>query len=100
MGNLEGYIMNIIVNFDWVEIIGNLVGGVFNGIQFFFSLLVFGGIIFIMIIIDELRFRYRGLLLDLVRNFFFKLIVIKVLEVMVFFKFNKFQLNLVDDEGW
>lgn len=32
MGNLEGYIMNIIVNFDWVEIIGNLVGGVFNGI--------------------------------------------------------------------
>lgn len=92
--------MNITANPDRVEIIGNSVGGVFNGIQSLFSLLAFGGTIPTMTITDEPRFGHRGLLLDLARNFFPKSTVIKLLEVMALFKLNKLQLNLADDEGW
>lgn len=99
-GNPEGYTMKITANPDRVEIIGNSVGGVFNGIQSLFSLLAFGGTIPTMTITDEPRFRHRGLLLDLARNFFPKSTVIKLLEVMALFKLNKLQLNLADDEGW
>ena len=96
----EGYTLNITTSPDRVEIIGNSVAGVFNGIQSLFSLLAFGGTIPTLSITDEPRFQHRGLLLDVARNFFPKSTIIKILEVMALFKLNKLQLNLADDEGW
>lgn len=52
------------------------------------------------VIKDAPRFRYRGFLLDVSRNFQDKGTVYKVLDMMAFFKLNKFQLTVANDEGW
>lgn len=51
-------------------------------------------------IVDAPRFEFRGLMLDVARNFQSKDEVLKVLELMARLKLNKLHLHLVDDEGW
>ncbi|WP_162558683.1 family 20 glycosylhydrolase [Robertkochia solimangrovi] len=51
-------------------------------------------------IIDMPRFSYRGLHLDVARNFQSKEAVMKLLDVMARYKLNKFHFHLTDDEGW
>ena len=49
---------------------------------------------------DAPRFPYRGLHLDVARNFQKMDTVKKVLDLMSFYKLNRFQFHLTDDEGW
>ncbi|XP_033725091.1 beta-hexosaminidase-like [Pecten maximus] len=49
---------------------------------------------------DQPRFKYRGLHLDVARNFHPKEEVLRLLDVMAIYKLNKFHLHLSDDEGW
>lgn len=49
---------------------------------------------------DAPRFEYRGLHLDVSRNFHPKSSVLKLLDVMALYKLNKFHFHLTDDEGW
>jgi hexosaminidase len=49
---------------------------------------------------DEPRFPYRGMHLDVARNFRSKSDVLRMLELMSFYKLNKFHFHLSDDEGW
>ncbi len=49
---------------------------------------------------DAPRFGYRGLMLDVARNFQTKETVLKLLDLMAFYKLNKFHFHLTDDEGW
>jgi hexosaminidase len=49
---------------------------------------------------DEPRFEYRGLFLDVARNFQSKEAVFKLLDLMAFYKLNVFHFNLANDEGW
>lgn len=49
---------------------------------------------------DAPRFHYRGLTLDVARNFQSKQAILKLLDAMAFYKLNKLQLHLADDEGW
>ncbi len=49
---------------------------------------------------DAPRFAYRGQHLDVARNFQSKDAVKKLLDVMAFYKLNKFHFHLTDDEGW
>jgi len=49
---------------------------------------------------DSPRFLYRGLHLDVARNFQGSSSVKKMLELMAFYKLNKFHFHLTDDEGW
>ena len=49
---------------------------------------------------DAPRFPYRGMHLDVARNFNRKEAVFKLLDVMASFKLNKLHLHLTDDEGW
>src|SRR5439155_19092954 len=49
---------------------------------------------------DAPRFRYRGLHLDVARNFSDARAVLDVLDWMSFYKLNKFHFHLTDDEGW
>ncbi len=53
-----------------------------------------------MEIIDAPRFGYRGLMLDVARNFQTKETVIRLLDLMARYKLNKFHFHLADDEGW
>ncbi len=49
---------------------------------------------------DYPRFGWRGIMLDVSRNFFSKEDVKKYIDEMVRFKFNTFHWHLTDDEGW
>ncbi len=51
-------------------------------------------------IIDEPRFAWRGILLDVARHFFSKEEVKELLDVMALYKMNKFHWHLTDDQGW
>lgn len=49
---------------------------------------------------DAPRFPYRGLHLDVARNFQEKAAVLKVIDLMAHYKLNRLQLYLSEDEGW
>lgn len=49
---------------------------------------------------DAPRFGFRGLHIDLARNFHSKSEVLKIIEQMGRYKLNKLHLHLGDDEGW
>jgi len=91
-----------------VAIVGTDATGVFYGIQSLRSLLPINvyrqpsdKISFRAVEIEDApRFRYRGLHLDVARNFHKPSSVKKLLELMAFYKLNKFHFHLTDDEGW
>lgn len=49
---------------------------------------------------DEPRFQYRGFMLDVSRHFFSVEEVKRMLDVMSYYKMNKFHWHLTDDQGW
>ena len=49
---------------------------------------------------DFPRFEWRGLHLDVARHFLDKEEVMRLLDVMAFYKLNKFHWHLTDDQGW
>jgi hexosaminidase len=51
-------------------------------------------------ILDNPRFSYRGLHLDVSRNFHALKYVRKVIDLMAYYKLNKLHLTLTNDEGW
>ncbi|WP_198672974.1 family 20 glycosylhydrolase [Algoriphagus litoralis] len=51
-------------------------------------------------ITDEPAYSYRGFFLDVARNFQPKAQILKLLDLMAFYKLNVFHLNLANDEGW
>jgi hexosaminidase len=51
-------------------------------------------------IVDQPRFAWRGLMLDVSRHFFNKAEVEQLLDAMALLKLNTFHWHLVDDQGW
>ena len=49
---------------------------------------------------DIPRFKYRGIHLDISRNYYGPKKIKQLLDFMHYFKLNKFHLNITDDEGW
>ena len=49
---------------------------------------------------DEPRLEWRGMELDCSRHFFSKEEVKELLDVLAFYKINKFHWHLTDDQGW
>lgn len=82
--------------------------GAFYGVQSFLALLPPGfwdnqtsSIELAQIEIDDFpSYPYRGLFLDVARNFQPKEQILKLLDIMAFYKLNKFHFNLANDEGW
>ena len=52
------------------------------------------------VIRDEPRFAWRGFMLDESRHFFGEEYVRKTLDLMAYYKFNKFHWHLTDAQGW
>ena len=75
--------------------------GVFNGLQSLASLLTLGQkhIPFVTIE-DEPLYEFRGLLVDVARNFRDKDFIIKLMDQMAAYKLNKLHLHMGEDEGW
>lgn len=51
-------------------------------------------------ITDAPRFSYRGFMLDVARHFFTVDEVKRMLDVMSYYKMNRFHWHLTDDQGW
>lgn len=51
-------------------------------------------------ITDEPRFAYRGFMLDVSRHFFTVEEVKRMIDVMSYYKLNRFHWHLSDDQGW
>ena len=54
----------------------------------------------VVTIIDQPRFSYRGFMLDVSRHFFTIDEVKRMIDVMSYYKMNRFHWHLSDDQGW
>jgi hexosaminidase len=105
--NKEAYRLEVRENRN-IVITGTDNAGVFYGIQSLVSLipikLIIGQAeavrIEVQTIEDAPRFHYRGLHVDVARNFQSKKQIKKVLDVMAFYKLNTLHFHLTEDEGW
>ncbi len=98
----------LLVHGGGVDLRGSDASGVFHGIQTLLQLIpahnwgtqVTGFDLPFVEIVDQPGLTYRGLHLDVARNFFDEKMVKKVLDLMAFYKLNRLHLHLTDDEGW
>ena len=74
--------------------------GVFYGVQTLLGLRDSAGKLPKVSIKDAPRYAYRGMHLDVGRNFVSKDHVLKLIDVMGMYKLNRFHFHLTDDEGW
>ena len=92
---------------DGIRITGGK-AGIFYGIQTLVSLIpaeaFTTGSITVNIpalkIEDRPRFPFRGFLLDVSRNFHNKEALLKLVDLLAYYKINALNLRLTDDEGW
>lgn len=104
----EGYLLK--VSGDRIVIVANTAAGLFYGVQTIRQMLpadientvirpgpwrVATGTIR-----DEPRFAWRGAMLDVARSFFTVDNVKRYLDLMAYYKLNRFHIHLADDQGW
>jgi len=51
-------------------------------------------------VVDAPRMSYRGVMIDVARNFQDKHFVLGLLDVMAMYKMNALHLHLTDNQGW
>jgi hexosaminidase len=98
----------LIITSTGADVSGRSPAGVFYGLQTLLQLVSVGAwqnaepaiALPLCDISDAPRFGYRGLHLDVARNFSDKSTVLDVLDLMALYKLNKFHFHLTDDEGW
>ena len=52
------------------------------------------------VVLDQPAFQYRGMHLDIARNFIEPADIKRLIDVMAYYKLNKLHLHMTDDEGW
>jgi len=103
----EGYVLSVAQG-NGVVIAGGGKAGVFYGIQ---SLLALIPVDAWRVHRDELEmecvkindspsFEYRGIMLDIARNYHHPEAIMRLIDVMGFYKMNKLHLSLTNDEAW
>jgi hexosaminidase len=111
--NDEGYKLdesyNLDINKDQIDITCSTTGGLHNALQSLRQIVetkIMGGngqktaILEACSIRDKPRFGWRGLMLDVSRNFFTVAEVKAYIDLMALYKFNVLHWHLTDDEGW
>lgn len=97
----EGY--RLIITADRIELSASASAGMFYGLQSLQSVIENSGSEFSIPAVeveDYPRFGYRGMHLDVSRNFQPIENVKRLLDVMAMYKLNKFHFHVTDDEGW
>jgi hexosaminidase len=103
----EAYVLDVTAD-QGITITGSDADGVFYGIQSLLQLLpptaFAGGMRNVSVplvhIEDVPRYAYRGQHIDVSHNFHGKASILRLLDVMAFYKLNKFHFQVSDDEGW
>ena len=102
--NTEEYVLNIFN--DEINILANSPNGIYYGIQTLNQILDSGqksnkGITILnMKIVDEPRFKWRGMHLDVGRHFFDISFIKKYIDYIAIHKMNIFHWHLTEDQGW
>ena len=102
--NTEGYVLSIFN--DEINIFANSPNGIYYGIQTLNQILDSGqksnkGITILnMKIVDEPRFKWRGMHLDVGRHFFDISFIKKYIDYIAIHKMNIFHWHLTEDQGW
>lgn len=96
-GSPEGYQLDVTPK--GIDLRAGSSDGLFYGMQTLRQLYS-GGEVPCVSIQDNPRFGYRGLHLDVSRHFFSKEEVMKLLDVMSFYKLNTLHMHLTDAGGW
>lgn len=96
-GNPEAY--QLTVDDNGVRVISSGEPGIFYARQTLLQILSDKGVPYVNIK-DFPRFRYRGYHLDVSRHFFPKEFVMKLIDVMSYYKLNTFHWHLTDGAGW
>ncbi len=93
---------SIVSDYDrsMITVKGSDNAGVFYGIQSILSLAAADGTVPHGQVTDQPRFEYRGLHIDVARNFRPADDIKRLIEVMSMYKMNKLHIHLSDDEGW
>ncbi|XP_062598807.1 uncharacterized protein LOC134260252 isoform X1 [Saccostrea cucullata] len=90
----------IIIDDSVITISVRTTTGLFYAYQSLRSLANGGTILPVCVINDQPRFQYRGMHVDVGRNFHSKQEILKILDAMAIYKLNKFHFHLTEDEGW
>ncbi|NMP30275.1 family 20 glycosylhydrolase [Thalassotalea sp. M1531] len=86
---------------EGISVVGVDANGVFNGLQSLAGLKTIGSNHLPLVEVnDEPHYAFRGILVDVSRNFHNKAFILKLLDQMAAYKMNKLHLHLGDDEGW
>lgn len=93
----EGYVLEVAENA--VLLSGGSAAGVFYGIQTILQQ-IDAGVLKCGRIVDSPRYPWRGLMLDEARHFFGMEKVKQMIDLMAYFKLNKFHWHLTDASGW
>lgn len=96
----ESYHIQVNPSMQLITIRGGGNAGVFYGIQTLLGIMSDKMVVPQLSVNDFPRFSYRGLMIDVARNFQPKNEIIKLLDIMASYKLNKFHFHLTDDEGW
>jgi hexosaminidase len=94
----EGYELD--VTSDRITLTASHPAGLFHGVQTLRQLVTATGTIPVQRIVDQPRFAYRGVMLDVARHFFDVETVKHVIDLAALFKLNHLHLHLTDDQGW
>ena len=96
----EGYRLE--VSADGIALSARTPAGLFYGVQTLRQLIPVGGALVVPggEIVDEPRFAYRGVMLDVARHFFDVAEVKRYLDLSTMYKVNHLHLHLSDDQGW
>ncbi|NJM26941.1 MAG: beta-N-acetylhexosaminidase [Bacteroidia bacterium] len=95
----EGY--KLTVNEKGANIEATTSAGLFYGAQTFIQLISENGTSVPYVrILDQPRFQYRGMHLDVGRNMFPPAFIKKYIALMAHYKFNTFHWHLTEDQGW
>ena len=106
----EGYTLDITA--EGIDISANCSNGFFYAFQSIKKMLpanVMAGVkdpaiteysLPVVSIVDAPRFEYRGFMLDVSRHYFSIEQIKRMLDVMSYYKMNRFHWHLTDDQGW
>ncbi len=92
----------LLINLGGIQVTGFDDEGAYYGLQSLLSLMKRGGnnTLPVIAIEDSPRYQYRGVMVDVARNFHTKEALFRTLDQMAAYKLNKLHLHLTDDEGW
>ena len=96
----ESYHLQVDDGKQTITITGQQPVGVFYGVQTLLAVIEGTCEVARMSVKDSPRFSYRGLMIDVGRNFMPKKDILKLLDAMAMFKMNKLHFHLTENEGW